>query len=137
MSDCIFCKIVAGQLPSTKVYEDDDFLVFMDINPVTRGHCLLIPKAHYENLFAMPEDLLQGLIARAQTVGAAAVKALEARGLNLLQSNGRAANQIIDHFHMHLIPRWSEDELKFAAWELRPGDMDDIAAAAGAIRAGL
>ncbi|MEW5725586.1 MAG: HIT family protein [Thermodesulfobacteriota bacterium] len=134
MSDCLFCRIVSGQIPSTKVYEDDRFLGFMDINPVTRGHCLLIPKDHHENLFALPEDLLREYIGTARRLAGVLVKGLEAKGLNLIQSNGRAANQIIDHCHLHLIPRYAADEIPLAAWEMRPGDPQEIGAAAEAVR---
>ena len=130
MSDCIFCKIIAGEIPSTKIFEDDRFLAFMDINPLTRGHCLLTPKAHHENVFAMPRDLLKDLIVTAQHLGEKALEGLKADGLNYIQSNGRAANQVIDHYHMHLIPRYAGDELKAMAWELNPGDPGDITAAA-------
>jgi histidine triad (HIT) family protein len=137
MSDCIFCKIIAGEIPSTKVFEDDQFLAFMDINPLTRGHCLLIPQAHYETVFTMPQDLLKGLIVTAQKLGDGMMKGLKAKGLNYIQSNGRAANQIIDHYHMHLIPRYNPEEPKSMCWELNPGDMEEIAAAAVDIKGGL
>ena len=133
--ECIFCKIVAGEIPSTKIYEDDRFICFMDINPVTRGHCLLIPKDHHETIFAMPGKLLQDLIVTAQKLADRVFKGLDAKGINLIQSNGRAANQIIDHFHMHLIPRYDPIELKGMAWEMRPGDMNEISAAAESIKA--
>jgi histidine triad (HIT) family protein len=134
MSDCIFCKIAAGEIPSTKVYEDDDFLAFMDINPLIKGHFLLIPKSHHPDVFAMPDETLQGLIVRAKSLAAAARQGLGANGVNLQQANGRAANQIIDHYHMHIIPRWEPDDLPVANWELKPGDEGDIGEAAEAIR---
>ena len=132
--DCIFCKIVAGEIPSYKVYEDDLFLAFMDINPLTRGHCLLIPKDHHVTVFDMPEDLLKNLIVTAQALARKVMAGVEAKGINLLQSNFRAANQIIDHYHMHLIPRNREDEINLAAWEMKPGNPDEIAATAEAIK---
>ena len=134
MSDCLFCRIVAGEIPSTKVYEDDKFLGFMDINPVTRGHCLVIPKTHHENIHVIPADLLKDYAVVVQKLAGAVVKGLDAKGLNVIQSNGRAANQIIDHIHVHLIPRYKHDEIPLGAWEMKPGDMKDIAAAAEAIR---
>jgi histidine triad (HIT) family protein len=137
MSECLFCKIVAGEIPSTKTYEDDQFLGFMDINPVTRGHSLLIPKSHHENIHVIPEDLLKDYIVVARKIAGAAVKQLGAKGINLVQSNGRAANQIIDHCHLHLIPRYAPEEIPLASWEMKPGDMGDIAAAAKAIKEGL
>ena len=116
--DCIFCQIVAGNIPSTKVYEDDRFLCFMDINPLTRGHALLIPKTHHENLAAMPDGLLADLFILARNLAGPLLKGLDAKGLNLIQSNGRAANQIIDHFHLHLVPRY-RSEIGRASWRGR------------------
>ena len=136
MADCIFCKIVAGEIPSIKIYEDERFLAFMDINPLTRGHCLLIPKAHFENAFDLPDELLRDLMVTAKKLAAKMVKVLSAGGLNFIQSNGRAANQIIDHYHLHLLPRYAPDDLPVMAWELKPGDMKDIAAAAEEIKSG-
>ena len=133
-AECIFCKIVAGDIPSTRVYEDDTVLAFMDINPAMRGHCLVISKAHYATLPDVPNDVLGGVITAAKTVGTAVVKALRAEGLNLIQSNGAVAGQIIDHFHMHVMPRWGGDKVDVANWEMKQGDMDDIAAAAAMIR---
>lgn len=134
MDDCIFCKIAAGELPSTRVYEDEQFLAFMDINPIIRGHCLLIPKAHHEMVFDMPEPVLRDLIVVAKRISAAVKQGLKADGLNLFQSNGRAAMQIIPHYHMHLLPRWKDDNLRLGDWEMRAGDMEEIAAAAEAIK---
>ncbi len=126
-SECIFCKIVAGEIPSTKVYEDDLVLSFMDINPVGRGHLLVIPKNHYPTVFDIPEGDLGAVFATARRIAAALKEVLEMPGLNLIQSNGRAASQIIDHFHLHLIPRWPGDALsKLMDWELKPGDMGEI-----------
>ena len=134
---CLFCKILKGEIPSIKVYEDDGLLAFMDINPATRGHCLLIPKAHHKDVMAMPEDLLKDLIIAAQGLAGASLTALGADGVNLLQSNGLAANQIIPHFHLHIMPRWTNDGASIAAWEFVPGDMDAIAAQAGEIKKAL
>ena len=126
-SDCIFCKIVAGQIPSTKVYEDEKVLAFMDINPVGRGHLLVIPKNHYPTVFEIPAEDLGAVFEAARKIASAQKKALDMPGLNLIQSNGRAASQIIDHFHLHLIPRWPGDSLsKLMEWELKPGDMGQI-----------
>lgn len=134
MTDCIFCKIVAGTIPSTKIYEDDKFLAFMDINPVTRGHALLIPKEHSQNVFTIPANLLGELMIVAQKLAGVAMKGLEAKGLNFVQSNGLAANQIIDHFHLHLMPRYRADEIPMANWPLIPADKADLQSAAEAIK---
>jgi len=137
MTDCIFCKIVAGQIPAAKVYEDDRFLAFMDINPQSRGHCLLIPKEHHQTLVEMPDELLQGLIALSKRLGRAAMQGLKADGLSVIQANGKAACQIIPHYHMHLIPRWDNDGLALSDWEMVPGDPAVIAQAAEDLKKAL
>lgn len=109
-SDCIFCKIVAGQVPSCKVYEDADTLAFMDIGPIVQGHVLVIPKAHYDPLTATPPATLQKLIVVAQAIAQAQVRALKAEGINVIQSNGRVAGQVVPHIHFHVIPRFAGDE---------------------------
>lgn len=133
--DCIFCKIVAGEIPSTKVYEDEEVLAFMDINPVGKGHLLVIPKEHFPTIYDMEPQALSAVSTAAQRLAKALKKALDMPGLNLIQSNGRAASQVIDHFHLHLIPRWPGDAFARAmAWELKPGDMGEIGAAAERIK---
>ncbi len=132
--DCIFCKIVAGEVPCFKLYEDAATLAFMDINPVNDGHALIIPKAHYEDVFAVSGDALAATAATAKKVAAAVQAALEPAGMNLLQCNGEAANQSVMHFHMHVIPRRIGDDLGMN-WELEPGDMDAIAQIAERIKA--
>ena len=136
--DCLFCKIVAGEIPSTRVFEDDKVLSFMDINPVGEGHLLVIPRNHYPTIFDIPEGDLNAVFKAARKISLALRSALDMPGLNLIQSNGRAASQIIDHFHLHLIPRWPGDKFsKLMQWELVPGDMEEIGALAGRIREGL
>ncbi|HWP73740.1 MAG TPA: HIT family protein, partial [Methylomirabilota bacterium] len=109
MTDCVFCKIRDGQIPSLKIFEDDRTLAFMDINPVSHGHCLVIPKAHAASLFEAEVEDLQATIAAAQQVARAIREALAPDGLNMLQANGAAAFQSVPHFHLHLIPRWAND----------------------------
>ena len=134
-SECIFCKIVAGEIPSTKVFEDERVLSFMDINPVGRGHLLIIPKNHYPTLFDIPEEELKAVYGASQKIARALKGVLEMPGLNLIQSNGRAASQIIDHFHLHLIPRWPGDAFsKMMEWELKPGDLEEIGGIAAEIK---
>jgi len=111
MTDCVFCKIVAGEIPSFKVYEDEEFLAFLDINPLARGHALLIPKAHFEDVFDIPEEVLGQLAARAKGVSEAICKGLGASGVNLLHASGKSAQQSVFHFHLHLIPRFENDGL--------------------------
>jgi histidine triad (HIT) family protein len=131
--DCIFCKIVAGEIPCFKLYEDAETLAFMDINPVHDGHCLIIPKAHSANVFEiMPEDFAAA--ARTATKVAKAVNAaVQPDGLNLIQSNGPGAAQSVQHFHIHVLPRRLNDGL-LVNWELKPGHHGQIAAVAARIR---
>jgi histidine triad (HIT) family protein len=134
--DCVFCKIRDGQIPSTRVWEDERTLAFMDINPLTEGHCLVITRAHAPTLFDAAEADLGAAIATAKRVALAIREALAPDGLNLLQANGAAAFQSVPHFHLHLIPRRSGDGKGFD-WTLTPGDRARIQAAAEKIRARL
>ena len=134
MTDCVFCKIRDSQIPSLRIFEDDRTLAFMDINPVTHGHCLVIPKAHAATLFEAEVEDLQATIAAAQQVARAIREALAPDGLNMLQANGAAAFQSVPHFHLHLIPRWANDGKGFD-WKLVPGHRDQIMKAGERIRA--
>lgn len=120
--DCIFCKIANGEIPSSTIYEDADFRVFLDLSPATRGHALLVPKEHYANLFELDEELTGKVLAVAKKVGAKMKNALGCDGLNLIQNNGEAAGQTVFHFHLHLIPRYKDDEAGIA-W--KPGSSTD------------
>ena len=138
MEGCIFCKIVQGQIPCVKIYEDDRVLAFADINPITRGHTLIIPKAHAENLWQIDEEDLLAVQRASKKIAAAIQASLKPDGIACLQLNGRAVNQVVMHYHFHLIPRCSsEPELKMTAWELVPGDMDQIKQTAASIAAAL
>ena len=108
-SDCIFCKIVAGQIPSTKVYEDNDVLAFMDIGPIIKGHVLVIPKKHYDPVTETPDAVLQHLIVVVKKIAAAQRKALKTDGCNIIQNNGRVSGQAVPHLHFHVIPRFEGD----------------------------
>lgn len=134
--DCIFCKIVAGEIPCFKLYEDEATLAFMDINPVHPGHSLAIVKEHHPDLFAIPGEALAATAATLQKVARAIQKTLAPAGMNMMQCNGPAAAQSVPHFHMHAIPRHDGDGLEMN-WGLRPGDMDEIAALAKRIRGNL
>jgi len=127
--ECLFCKIVSGEIPATRVVEDDRTVTFMDINPATRGHVLVVPREHSQDLLAIdPEDL--AAVARAgQRIAAVMPERLGADGVNLLNSCGRAAWQTVFHFHLHVIPRYGADPLRLP-WTPEPGDRDAIAAAA-------
>ncbi|MFO0989090.1 MAG: HIT family protein [Alphaproteobacteria bacterium] len=134
--NCVFCKIVAGQIPCFRLYEDERTLAFMDINPGNPGHALAIAKEHWENLAAMPALLLGPVLNTAQRVAKAIEAALRPDGINLLQANGSGAAQSVFHFHVHILPRRVGDELKMN-WGHRPGDMAAIKAAYERIKAAL
>lgn len=120
--NCIFCKIANGEIPSTTLYEDEDFRVILDLGPATRGHALLLPKEHYKNLFELDDETASKVLGIAKKVGAKMVKALHADGFNLVQNNGEPAGQTVFHFHMHLIPRYKNDKSGFG-W--KPGKLTD------------
>ena len=108
--NCIFCKIANGDIPSRKLYEDENFVVIMDLSPATKGHSLVIPKEHYANLYEMPAELAGEAMKIAQKMAVKMVAALGADGFNIVQNNGEVAGQTVFHFHMHLIPRYKDDE---------------------------
>ena len=127
MEDCIFCKIVKGEIPCQKVYENDKIFAFLDIMPVNKGHTLIIPKEHYPALLDLPDDVLAEIAKAAKKVSKAVVRATGADGFNIGQNNGEAAGQAVFHFHMHIIPRFNNDGLK--AWphqKLPEEDMKQI-----------
>jgi histidine triad (HIT) family protein len=133
MDDCIFCKIVAGEIPATIVREDERTVAFMDIFPGTRGHCLVIPRAHTRDLTEIaPEDLAACAVA-AQDLGRRALDRLGAEGVNLFNSCGEAAGQTVFHFHVHVLPRYANDALVLP-WKPAPADEAELAAAAEALR---
>jgi histidine triad (HIT) family protein len=134
--DCVFCKIRDGQIPSTRVYEDERTIAFMDINPLNEGHTLVIPRAHAATLFGADEADLRAAIATANRVATAIREALDADGLNLLQANGAAAFQSVPHFHLHLIPRFKGDGKGFD-WPVVAGDRARIQGTAEKIRRAL
>ena len=121
-ANCIFCKILDGVIPSAKLYEDEDFVIILDVGPASFGHALMIPKNHYANLFEMPEELLAKAMSLAKVWGDKLVKALKADGLNLVQNNGLAAGQTVFHYHLHLIPRYDGDSVG-NLWN--PGTLSD------------
>jgi len=126
MGDCIFCKIIQGEIPATKVYEDEKVLAFMDINPLNDGHTLIVPKRHAETIFEIdPQDLIATMKV-AQKLAIAIKKALNSDGMIVVQLNNKAAGQMVPHLHIHLIPRWENDGLQIGKWEIKPGDMEKI-----------
>lgn len=124
--ECIFCKIVSGEIPAVKVLDEELVLAFMDINPSSRGHMLVVMKNHTENIFEIPESDLATLIKAVKKCAGAAKDALRAEGVTILQLNGKASDQIVPHLHIHVIPRWENDGLSVSTWEMKPGDMKEI-----------
>jgi len=127
--DCIFCKIVAGELPATIVDEDELTVSFMDISPATRGHALVVPRRHARDLLSIEAEDLRAAIAAAQRLAGRMSERLGAAGVNVLNSCGAAAWQTVFHFHLHVIPRYAGDPLRLP-WAPTGGDMEEIAAAA-------
>ena len=125
MDGCIFCAIVEGKAPSRRVYEDDDAIAFMDINPATDGHALVIPRAHVRDLWDIDEPTASKVMAASVRVAEQMKKALEPDGINILHATGAAAFQTVFHFHLHLIPRYLGDPIKLP-WVPRPGDRTTI-----------
>jgi histidine triad (HIT) family protein len=134
MDDCLFCKIVAGELPAEKVAEDERTVAFMDINPATRGHLLVVPRKHSRDLLDIEPDELCAVAQAAKRMAIRVHEALNADGVNLINSCGSAAWQTVFHFHVHVIPRYADDPLRLP-WVPGPGDPDEIKAAAAEIRA--
>jgi len=125
MSDCVFCKIIAGGIPAQKVYEDKNALAFLDINPTTRGHTLLVPKKHRELITEMPDKELQGFMQSFQKVMKGMLR--YGSGVNVIQNNGKAAGQLVPHVHFHLIPRKPGDGVHIGEWKtITVSDMDRV-----------
>jgi len=134
MNDCVFCRIVAGEIPSVRLCETDEVLAFMDIAPIVKGHALVIPKAHYERVTDVPPALLHRVIEAVQQTVRAQCAGLGAEGVNIHQSNGSVAGQVVPHVHFHVIPRFRNDGHH---WNWRAGryaDADDLRATADRIR---
>ena len=136
MDDCVFCKIIDGQLPSMKIDEDDSTLTFMDIHPLSSGHCLVVPKHHAATIFEADVRDLEAAMVTAKRVALAIQEALRPDGLNVLQANGAAAFQSVPHFHLHLIPRWADDGKGFD-WNVVPGNREAIMKMGERIRSAL
>lgn len=126
--DCIFCKIVAGKLPSYRVYEDERHVAFLDINPFAVGHTLVCPKRHGETLWDMDEHEIAEVFKVASKVSVGVVSATQADGFRLMQNNGEAANQAVPHIHVHVIPSKLEDKGRFSRMKLSEKEMAEIAA---------
>jgi histidine triad (HIT) family protein len=131
--DCIFCRIVAGEIPAHTVYQDDATLAFLDINPATRGHTLVIPKQHAADLFSLSPDALAATAHTVQAVARILQQEVQSDGINVLQNNGPAAGQVVFHYHVHLIPRWQGDQA-LRMWKPGPTDHTALAALATQLR---
>lgn len=134
--NCVFCKIVAGTVPCFKLYEDQDTLAFMDINPFNEGHALAIPKAHHADVHEIPPETAGRAMATAARIARAVHKVVQPDGINLVQANGPGAGQSVFHFHVHVFPRKAGDDARLN-WQQRPGDMDRIKALSEKIAAAI
>lgn len=133
--NCIFCKILAGEIPSTAVYEDDDFKAILDVNPAARGHVIILPKNHAANIYELPDEDASKIMIVAKKIATAIEKAYHCDGVNILQNNGEAAGQTVFHLHVHVIPRFKGDTVNIG-W--KQGDMpEDLDAICKEIRAQL
>lgn len=133
--DCIFCKIANGDIPTNSIYEDDDFNVFMDVAPATKGHALVVPKNHYADIYEIDPEVLARAVKVGQKVIKHATKVLGCEGYNLLQNNGEVAGQTMFHFHMHLIPRYKDmDNTNLLKCMPGEADAEEIKALAEALK---
>jgi len=131
MLNCIFCQIANGQIPSTTLYENDDFRVILDVGPASKGHALILPKEHFANLYELTDELASKVFVLAKKMVTVLTEVLHCDGFNVLQNNGDIAGQTVFHFHLHLIPRYNEDQVAIG-WVpgiLRKEEGQDIAAA--------
>lgn len=137
--NCIFCKIVKGEIPSAKVYEDEHVYAFLDISQVTKGHTLVIPKKHTRNLYDTPSDIARELFSSVPKIANAIKDTYNAIGMNLLNNNEKAANQAVFHLHLHLIPKYNENEGFSVNWKTNENDynMDDLKNIAGEIHSNI
>lgn len=134
-NDCIFCKIVGGEVPSATVYEDENFKAILDISPAAKGHVIIIPRNHAENIYELSNEDTQKVLLVASKIAKVMKEVLQCDGLNILQNNGEAAGQSVFHFHIHLIPRFPNDDVKIT-W--KPGKYEeDIESVANSIRTRL
>ena len=129
--DCIFCKLANGDIPTNIIYEDDEFKVFMDVAPATKGHALVVPKNHFANIYEIEPETLGNAVKVGQKVIKHATEVLGCEGYNLLQNNGEVAGQTVFHFHMHLIPRYADmDNTEFLKFIPQAAEADELKALA-------
>ena len=131
--DCIFCKIANGEIPSATVYEDSICRVILDVNPANKGHALIIPKEHFDNIYCMDAETAAKIFTIATEVAKAQKAELNPDGLNILQNNGEAAGQTVFHFHMHLVPRYIKDNVTMT-WIPGKADTEELSALSKALR---
>lgn len=136
MDNCIFCKIANGQIPSATIYEDDKFRVILDLSPAAAGHALILPKAHYRNIFDLDDATAAELFVLAKKIACATKAALNCDGLNIVQNNEEVAGQTVFHFHMHIIPRYHNDGQSIS-WTPGTSDSDELKTLAEKIAAAL
>lgn len=122
MEDCLFCKIIKGEIPCYKIYEDKNTFVFLDVNPWSRGHCLVVPKKHFRNILEIDKKTLADVVLVVQKISSLAKEKLGAVGMNILQNNNRMAGQEVDHIHFHIIPRYADGSLKISHLTNYKGD---------------
>lgn len=133
--DCIFCKIANGDIPSKTIYEDDNYRVILDLGPAAKGHALILPKDHYDNLYDLPEEKAAEVLVLAKKMATKMTAALGCDGFNIVQNNGEIAGQTVFHFHMHLIPRYKDDGQKIG-WIPGTPSSDELEEIANIINAG-
>jgi histidine triad (HIT) family protein len=127
-NECIFCKIINGEIPSKKVYEDNDTLAFLDINPANPGHVLVVPKKHFENIFDIDEATLGKMMHVVKNIAKNLKEKLNPDGINIMQNNGKHAGQLVNHIHLHIIPRFNNDRvvISYPRYQISEADMDNI-----------
>ncbi|MFA5742784.1 MAG: HIT family protein [Candidatus Paceibacterota bacterium] len=137
MENCIFCKIISGEIPSAKIYEDEKVFAFLELNPLAKGHTLLIPKKHAQDIFDISQEDLKDIIEAAQKISLKLKEAFGAEGVNLVQRSGKAAEQGVFHFHLHIIPRKIGDGIEMDRWWFEKAEaafLEDLKVAAEKIR---
>ena len=127
-ANCIFCKIANGEIPSRTVYEDEDFRVILDLNPATKGHALILPKNHFKNLYEIDDETAAKVLPLAKKMATTMTEKLGCDGFNIIQNNNEVAGQTVFHFHMHLIPRYQDDNqnLVMQPNEMSPEELDAV-----------
>jgi len=135
MNNCLFCKIIKGEIPSEKIYEDENVYAFLDIAPVNPGHTLVIPKKHFETMTEMTDDILSEVIVATNKISKAIMKGMDVKGFNIGLNNGKVAGQLVPHVHFHIMPRKENDNLKL--WPQRKYEDGEAGEVAEKIRLGL